>query len=245
MIPFFRIFRSDFERMAGRASGGAPVSPPPLISSVKYRIFGKTHVIRMPLAINFQPRPITLIFCTLLSIPTTCFSETGTGKVAQIEGKNNCDFAAPRAILIPNIYKNHKFESAENNQATESALIEKEVQLQIQYWSCVDGVSQQFTVTVPRQSRKADDIQYWSDFVRRKLSALKVSEDGAYIVRGLVEFLEKVPSYEPHGRKISICMDGSTPGLGGCSWLTGGSHIFEIRQKKTYMIVTVAQDVSH
>ena len=187
---------------------------------------------------------IALGLC-LLVLPIGGWSQTnneaGNESSERFKDEDICTAASPNPILLPGAYPEHMFERGQNNEATESALLDDGTGLEISYTGCVDALAQTFIFLVRPVSGDTGDVHYWANFAREKLLKLRVDEEKAWFLASLARFLSQVHRYRPQGNRISICKDGSAPDIDGCGFETGGGYFFEVERGDTILRVVAGQ----
>lgn len=153
-----------------------------------------------------------------------------------------CDLDGSHAILSAEKYAKYNFNKRPHDRSIESALIEKNLTLEIRTVGCVDGMSYTFTFTLAQNAAAKRDIGYWSKFAQQKLSALQLRNAPVDAPTELIAFLAKVAAMTPDKGKVAICWDDSIPDRDGCSRHTGGGYTFELKQTPNRIIIVVGRE---
>jgi hypothetical protein len=157
---------------------------------------------------------------------------------------DSCDLVTPAGMLIGDAYPGYRSGQESGNVWYESVQLGDGARLHIRAGGCVDAVSQQFLLTIEHPDHDADDIEYWADYAQRTLAALKTRDAAAGIIASMRDFLKKAATYKSQDGKIMKCRDGSTPVEDNCSWDSGGSYLFEVKQVGNTLVIKAEQSQS-
>jgi hypothetical protein len=157
---------------------------------------------------------------------------------------DSCDLVTPPGMLVGDAYPGYRSGQESGNVWYESIELSDGTRLHIRTGGCVDASSQQFLLTIEHPDHDAGDINYWADYAQRTLAALKTRDAAAGIIASMREFLKKASTYKLEVGKIMMCRDGSTPVQGDCSWESGGSYLFEVKQVGKTVVIKAVQSQS-
>jgi hypothetical protein len=160
--------------------------------------------------------------------PATTTLSAGMPQNAGNADTEDCTAAAPEPTLRPNAYRLQSFRRTADNGAEETATLPSGIRVRIEYAGCADSVSRTFKVQPAPKGERYADHRAWARFARKTLLSLETDPAHRRFAPELTDFLDTLSRMQALKGRHEVCMDGSKPGLDGCSFNTGGGYFFEV-----------------
>lgn len=137
---------------------------------------------------------------------------------------NACTFQPPTPALSPNIYPGQTLERQAGNQMIEKAQLHNGLRIEVQQSACVDFLTTEFTLLVPRDQGLQLDQNGWIELARTTIAGLKTHKPAAEY-KDLNNFLSRAHTLHSRNGLVAACKDGSDARPGECSWESLGGFV--------------------
>lgn len=154
-----------------------------------------------------------------------------------------CSFQSPSPVLQPNAYTGQTLTRQSQNRTKEKAQLRSDLRIEIHQSACVDFLTTEFILIVPRDQRRESDQDGWIDFARAEIANLKTRRPAGEF-EGLNDFLKRAHGLRQRDGIRSVCRDGSAAAAGECSWESLGGFIFSVTRTPQATRVSVTEYVS-
>jgi hypothetical protein len=177
------------------------------------------------------------------------FMQTGVAEARQAaaagdaQPANACSFQPPAPLLLPNTYAGQSQERQRDNLITEKAHLSNGLRIEIQQSACVDFVTTEFVLIIPREPGRELDQKAQIRLARATIAGLKTARPARENAE-LLDFLNRAPGLRSHAGSLGSCRDGSEARPGECSWESMGGFIFSVKRTERGTRISVTQYLS-
>jgi hypothetical protein len=154
-----------------------------------------------------------------------------------------CSFQPPAPVLLPNSYSGQTLERQSENRVTEKAQLHNGLRIEIRQSACVDFLTTEFTLIVPRDRNLQLDQNGWIELARTTIAGLKTLKP-ADEDTDLNDFLSHAEGLRPHNGIVAVCKDGSDARPGECSWDSLGGFVFSVKRTEHCTRISVTKYLS-